>query len=291
MKTSFQKGAHSAEKTLAFGGVGALESPLLLNGVILAAIITDFTCFYSSFTSALTQDIITCFILAATCAVIIDTVPLAISNSIVQIFSPDTGSKLRKKAITILTVSTAIFLLFFAFTAVVRWYAGPSMFSGGNMASAADSMSAAPADASSAQNMTPGQTWMVILTCFLPFFTSAAVLVIGLFTNNKRQRLYKLRSEKNKLMDLRSQLFMQRSELASSLTSRLEEADSRELASMWSYLQSLCNTMQVYFCLALAEKLQGADDLTHLAHRSQQLIVLEKQLTELPASAPPQTRL
>ena len=91
-------------------------------------------------------------------------------------------------------------------------------------------------------------------------------------------------------MDLRSQLLMQRSELASSLTSRLEEADSRELASMWSYLQSLCNTMQVYFCLALAEKLQGADDLTHLAHRSQQLIVLEKQLTELPANAPPQTQ-
>ena len=59
MKTSFQKAALSAEKTLAFGGGGALESPLLLNGVILPAIITDFPCFYTSFTSTPTQDIIT----------------------------------------------------------------------------------------------------------------------------------------------------------------------------------------------------------------------------------------
>ena len=276
MKTFFKKTNRSTEKTLAYGGVQILESPLLLNFIVIAAIVTDFTCFLSSFTSQLTQDFVTCLILALTCATIIDTVPLAISRSIVTIFSPSEEPDKRRAKI-ILGISTFVFLSFFAFTAVVRFWSGPSLFNGGVLR-AAQNQAAADADA----GMTAGQTGMVVLTCALPFFTSAAVAIVGLFTDNNAKRRHKLRCQRNELVACRGLLDMQRSELEAALEENLEEKDLEELAHIRQYISSLGATMCVYVQLRLMQILKDPDDLSFLSRRSKQIAALEDQLLHPP---------
>lgn len=276
MLKRFCKMNQKAEKTLAYGGVDLLRSPKLLNAVVLVAIITDFTCFLSSFTSQLAQDLPTCLILALSCAVIIDTVPLVTSDSILKILSEYSTKREKQAGWTTLLLSTFTFLSFFIFTAIVRFHSGDAMFNGGALSYTA--MQTPTAESS----LTAAQTGLVVLTCFLPLFTSVSVLLLGLFSDTKAKRRYVLRKQADHLTQLRTQLEMQCHELQAVSMEELENTDLQSYHQMKSYLEDISVTMQCYVRLRLAEHLQATpDDLNTLSARSLQIAQMEDQFKKL----------
>lgn len=271
MKSIFNK----TENVLALGGLGLLQRPLIVNIVVVIAIITDFTVFYSSFSKC--YEFLNALITSITCATLIDTIPLVISHCILELRSSVTKKHPKQWYIIVLVASISAFLSFFAFTAVVRWENGPSMFELDSISSSKMSSQAELTTAS----LTASQQAMLALLCFLPLFTSVMVLLIGLFTEQNAQRWKKLRIQKNKLLNFRIQRTMQLHELEAMSKMNLEDIDKLCFDDISKYTNNLCNLLRVYFRMALAEKLKKADDSTYLSAKSQELVEMENRILQL----------
>ena len=271
MKSIFNK----TENVLALGGVGLLQRPLIVNIVVVIAIITDFTVFYSSFSKC--YEFLNALITSITCATLIDTIPLVISHCILELRSSVSKEHPKQWYIIVLVVSIAAFLSFFAFTAAVRWENGPSMFELYSISSLKMSGQTELTTAS----LTASQKAMLALLCFLPLFTSVMVLLIGLFTEQNAQRWKKLRIQKNKLLNFRIQRTMQLHELEAMSKMNLEDIDKSCFDDISQYTTDLSNLLRVYFRMALAEKLKKADDSTYLSAKSQELVEMENRILQL----------
>lgn len=277
MKTfNLKKLHHQTEQKMAFGGVDLLEKPLLVKAIVMVAIATDFSVFYSSLSSL--YSFWGAFITASCSAALIDAIPLVTARCISDLQSDKlTEREKRWRTITIV-ISILAFLLFFLFSALVRFNSGASLFS----ADLVDQKAAAL----KLSDLNLAQKSMLMFTCALPLFTSVGVFLVGLFVDSKAKRRKLLRTQRNILVDARTQLIMQSLELESSLEQNLDDQDSRLFENMNGYIAELGCVLQIYYRKALAESLATPDDISHLARRSNQLLALENQLIHLSEATP-----
>lgn len=256
MDNKFEKLNKKVEQTLAFGGVDLLEKPVLVNAVVVIAIATDFSVFYTIFSGI--NDFFSGLIMAASCAGIIDTVPLVTARCINNLCSSNLSRGQRGWNQFVLIASIVAFLMFFGFTAMVRWQSGASMFELGISTSG-------QATGVTLENLKSSEKAMLLFTCVLPLFTSIGVLLVGLFVDGKAQRRKMLRSQRNALLANRAALAAAKMDLESALQLDLNASDESLYQDMNDYVDELCLALRVYFRTALAERLKTPDDLTHLS--------------------------
>lgn len=272
MDNKFEKLNKKVEQTLAFGGVDLLEKPVLVNVVVMIAIATDFSVFYTTFSSI--DNFFSSIIMAASCAAIIDTVPLVTARSLNNLCKSDQA---RGRNLFILTASIAAFLVFFGATALVRWNNGSAMFDLGISTNGQTVQLAS-------EDLSPAQKSMLLFSCLLPLFTSIGVLLVGLFVDGKAQRRQKLRSHRNALLANRAASVAAKMDLVSAIQLDLKASDESLYQDMNDYVDELCLALRVYFRTALAERLKTPDDLTHLSRSA--LAVAEARIVHLAEAGP-----
>lgn len=148
-------------------------------------------------------------------------------------------------------------------------------------------MAAAAAQAAQEAPLTPGQEALVLLLCFLPLFTSLAVLILGLFADPHSKRRLLLRNQLAQLEEVASNLRMQKAELEVAIQADLEGADleGADLEALRATAQTLRDwgaKMGVYTRLSPAQELNAnPDQLSNLSAEAMELLELEQAFHQL----------
>ena len=143
-------------------------------------------------------------------------------------------------------------------------------------------MAAAAAQAAQEAPLTPGQEALVLLLCFLPLFTSLAVLILGLFADPHSKRRLLLRNQLAQLEEVAINLRMQKIELEAAIHTDLEGADLEALRATAQTLRDWGAKMGVYTRLSLAQELNAnPDQLSNLSAEAMELLELEQSFHQL----------